>query len=124
MKDELVVALIFVLLLGLFFFNSYAMESKTEKISVMIDKTETKIENNSLSYKDAQKLKKEWEKEKKILLFFLSHGTIEEIDECMELFLEYSKEKSYEEARHNLKKARHYLKDLARREKIRLDNIF
>jgi len=122
MRDTVVAGIILVLLVSLFFWNSYVMETKTRLIMSHV----TKLVDNpqTINLETAGKLKKKWNKEKKILFYLAEHGTVKDIDKCMDMFYERVKENNREYAIHCLKEARHHLKDLSEREKIRLDNIF
>ena len=121
MKDEFITVGIFLLLLCLFVWNFSAVNRKTQNITRIIDNLESL---ESPSEEDAANLKEEWEKEKKILLYFSLHQNLKQIDECIMFFCRYTEERNTDAAMHFLKKARSILGELADREKISLDNIF
>ena len=121
MKDEFITVGIFLLLLCLFVWNFSSVKGKTQNITRIIDSLEAL---ESVSEKDCTKLKEEWDREKKILLYFSPHQNIKQIDECIMFFCRYTHEKNIPWAMHYLKKARSLLRELADREKISLDNIF
>ncbi len=121
LKDELITIGIFVLLVCLFSLNSYGVKSKSQKITGIVAKYESK---ENITGEDCLYLKKKWEEERKILLYFTPHENIKQIDECVHFFCEYTLEGKKDTARYFIKKARTLLGELARREKISLDNIF
>ena len=117
MRDEIICCIIVILLSGLFFLNGYVVRDNTQSIVKAIESAES----DSNSY---QKILDKWEKEKKALFYFCSHGIIAEIDENITLGCGYMKDGDAKRAECMYKKAAHVLKDLAQREKIKLDNIF
>ena len=121
MKDEFITVGIFALLIFLFVWNSVAVNLKTDKMTELILALEEKEE---MSSEDAARLKDTWDKEQKILLYFIPHEITKQIDECMMFMCEYAAEGDRPMADHFLKKARSLLKELVNREKISLDNIF
>jgi len=121
MKNEIIACILLVIMLGFFAYSSCALNDKTEKITKLIDRLDNR---GKVTSEDIEKIQKVWEKEKKLLMYYTAHGMILSIDEYVEMSAEYLEAGKEDAALHNLKKARHCLKDLAKREKIRLDNIF
>ena len=121
MKDEIVALAIAVIFAVLFAYNSHAMEAKTQRITGLIDRVEKSGDTDSKSIK---KIRSVWEKDMKTLMLMTSHENILSVDECMEMAEECADEKRWDVCMYLLKKARHHLRDLREREKIKLDNIF
>ena len=117
MRDEIICCIIIILLSGLFFLNGYVVKDSTQSIVYAIENAES----NGKSY---QKILDKWESERKTLFYFCTHGIIAEIDENITLGCGYMKDGDTKRAERMYKKAAHILKDLAQREKIKLDNIF
>ena len=121
MKDEIVALAIAIIFAVLFAYNSHAMEAKTQRITGLIDRVEKSGDTDSKSIK---KIRSVWEKDMKTLMLMTSHENILKVDECMEMAEEWADEKRWDVCMYLLIKARHHLRDLREREKIKLDNIF
>ena len=121
LKDELITIGIFILLVCLFGWNSYGVNTKSQKVTGIVAQYESK---ENITDEDCLYLRKKWEEERRLLLYFTPHENIKQIDECVHFFCEYTLEGEKDTARYFIKKARALLGELARREKISLDNIF
>lgn len=124
MKEEITAFVVLIILLGMFSYNNYCTNTKTKKISSMIEKIDNADYNEKVTLEKIKKIKDKWTEEKKPFFYFCTHDTVLEIDECMELACEYMETGDKDRAIFSLKRAKVLLKDLSQREKIRLDNIF
>ena len=124
MRDEIICVIILGLLISLFVYNSHALEDKTRSLMHAIDVSEEKAIEGQDATDEYNKVKKIWEKEKKVLFYICGHRIIMQIDENVNLGCEYMRLGDNEMAVFIFKKARILLEDLYEREKIRLDNIF
>lgn len=124
MRDEIVAAIIFVFLIGLFTFNSYIVHNRCNGLIEEIESTEKFLKKESDAEKIMNNVYKKWNNQKKALFYLCGHSLIKEVDENIILGREYVKENDTPRAIRCLRRARIILEDLSDREKIKLDNIF
>ncbi len=124
MKDEIVTSIILIFMIVFFVYNSYAIEHRSKLLGNAIQKAVDAAFDEKSAKEEFAKVKKMWEKEKKLLFYISGHSIIMQIDENIELGCEYIDIGDEQKAVFIFKKAEILLKDLAEREKFRLDNIF
>lgn len=124
MRDEIVAAIIFVLLICLFTFNSYIVHNRCNGLIEEIEDTEKLLKKEGDSGEVMDDVYEKWNSQKKALFYLCGHSLIMEIDENIILGREYAKENDTPRAVRCLRRARIILEDLSDREKIKLDNIF
>jgi hypothetical protein len=76
------IAFLLVILLGIFcFISNDAMFKTASKTEEYIDDAKTAVKNGNfdLAKENYEKAKKYWEKREKILVFFISHSTLDDI---------------------------------------------
>lgn len=124
MRDEIIAAIIFVLLIGLFTFNSYIVNNRCNGLIEEIESTEKFLKKDGDSAEIMEDVYDKWNSQKKALFYLCGHSLIKEVDENIVLGREYVKENDTPRAVRCLRRARIILEDLSDREKIKLDNIF
>lgn len=123
MRDEMISAVILALLISLFVYSSVTVETHTKNLVNLIKDAEKHIDDSKAQEKFNTVLEN-WGKEKKRLFYICSHNIILDIDENINLGVEYIEYGDKDRALYSIKKARLLLIDLCEKEKIRLDNIF
>lgn len=123
MRDEMISLVILALLISLFVYSNVTVETQTKNLVNFIKSAEEHLDDSKAQEKFNQVLEK-WENEKKALFYICSHNIIMDIDENINLGVEYIEYGDKERALYSIKKARLLLNDLCEKEKIRLDNIF
>ena len=93
MKRLIPASIIFVLVILTYFLSLNYITKSCESTNKLLDKSVEVYKENQTAEKEAEKIKKFWQKEEKILSFFVNHEHIDEIEQAISTLNVYAKEK-------------------------------
>ncbi len=93
MKRLIPASIIFVLVILTYFLSLNHITKSCENTNKLLDKSVEAYKENQTAEKEAEKIKKFWQKEEKTLSFFVNHEHIDEIEQAISTLNVYAKEK-------------------------------
>ena len=93
MKRLIPASIIFVLVILTYFLSLNYITKSCDNTNKLLDKSVSAYKQNNTAEKEAKEIKKFWQKEEKILSFFVNHEHIDEIEQAISTLNVYAKEK-------------------------------
>ena len=120
----IIIILVSIILLDLFLYF------KTDKLindtQVYLSKLEEKIDNEKLSNNknETNELNNKWQKNEKVLSFFIEHDELEKVSSKIVVINENIKNEEYEDALEDIAEAKYILEHIKNKYNLNLKNIF
>jgi len=93
MKRLIPASIIFALVIVTYFLSLNYITKSCNKTNKLIDKSVSAYDNNHTAENEAQEIKKFWQKEEKILSFFVNHDHIDQIEQAISTLNVYAAQK-------------------------------
>ena len=93
MKRLIPAGIIFALVVLTYFLSTEYITKSCENTNELLQKSVEAYKENHTAEKETEKIKKFWQKEEKILSFFVNHEHIDEIEQAISTLNVYAKEK-------------------------------
>jgi cAMP phosphodiesterase len=93
MKRLIPASIIFVIVIITYILSLNYITKSCESTNKLLDKSVEAYKENHTAEKEAEKIKKYWQKEEKILSFFVNHDHIDQIEQAISTLNVYAKEK-------------------------------